>query len=111
MHTSGLLNSGDFELHRADGARLDFAAAFPDFHARDRVAIISPRLADGVLGGGATLLAPATAFYDAKRATGGAFFDYPRHLALLGEAGDSARLRASWGNLDVWPDTNWIVVA
>ena len=126
MHTSSLLSAGDFACARplaGDTVAADFAAMFHDHHELDRVAIVSPRLEDGILFAGIGLLALTTAFYDVQRARGGAFHDYPQHFALIG--GDGARvatrtgtapatealLRASWGNLDVWPQTNWFVVA
>lgn len=125
MHTTALMDASDFAYRRGRAgadAPTDFAALFPDFHPLDRVGVVSPHLEDGVLFAGASLLALTTAFYDSLRTRGGAFFDYPRHFALIGGDGDRVRtrtgtapcteplLRATWGNLDVWPATNWFVV-
>jgi hypothetical protein len=124
MHTSTLLTSADFAYGRGeagDDTPADFAALFPDYHELDRVGVVSPNLEDGVLFTGASLLALTTAFYDVQRAKGGEFFNYPQHFALIGGAGDRVWTRQglvprtepllgyTYGNLDVWPDTNWIV--
>jgi hypothetical protein len=95
-----------------------FEALFPGYHELDRVAVVSPRWEDGVLHTGVALLALTTAFYDAMRARETTFFNYPQHFALLGESAglsvpgegplDCKGLGATWGNLDVWPETNWL---
>jgi len=124
MHTSSLLTSSDFAYWRLEAGvatPTDFAALFPDYHELDRVGVISPRLEDGVCFTGASLLALTTSFYDIQRAKGETFFNYPQHFALIGGAGDTVwthqglvpktepLLGYTWGNLDVWPDTNWFV--
>ena len=121
MHTTRILAAADFAYARiGDGARVPttFAELFPDWHERERVAVVSRTVEEGIAGTGATLLALATRFYDAQREKalerGGAFFDYPRHFALIGgPRGDVVHgaggerpfaeklLRRSWGQLDV----------
>ncbi len=137
MHTSQALRSSHFEYRRpgADG-RVAFSAFCADYHDQDRVAVVSPRLEDGVLHTAYALLALTTAFYDVQRANGGDFFIYPQHFAIIGEhppgaaparppngssdkigiatgAGrldltlDEAGIGGAWAWLDVWPGGNW----
>src|SRR5262245_48475221 len=123
MHTSTVLRSSDFRyLHRAGEqfVSTDFATLFPDYHVQDRAGVISRYLEDGLLHTGGALLALTTAFYDALRARGTAFFNYPQHFAILGGDGveiqtrtgrlprDAEVIGSAWGNLDVWPDSNWL---
>ena len=122
MHTSKVLRSWDFQYWRLeeDGpVREDFSALWPNYHELDRVGVVSPSLEDGVLGAGYALLALATAFYDVQRSRPDDFFTYAQHFALIGasEGGvltqggpmalDNAMPGASWGVLDVWPESNW----
>jgi hypothetical protein len=128
MHTSTVLSAEDFTYRQlssdSQGEVLaEFPALFPDYNKLDRVGVVSPRLEDGVLGVGVALLALTTSFYDAKRRDGPEFFDYPHHFALLGgkgwdlltrlghEGNTSELMEATWGNLDVWPETSWQVTA
>ena len=60
-------------------------------------------------------MALATSFYDALRANGAPFFNYPQHYALLSTAHeygtmDTKDLGAPWSALDVWPESQWIEV-
>src|SRR5689334_22325192 len=122
MHTSTVLQSSDFHYRRvAQEASVptDFASLFPDYHELDRVGVVSLFLEDGILQAGGTLLALTTAFYDVQRAKGEPFFNYPQHFALFGGSEGTLQTRSgtipfspdvigpSWGNLDVWPDSNW----
>lgn len=126
VHTSSLLKSSDFTYWRLEAGGptpADFATLFPDYHELDRVGVVSPNLEDGVLSTGTGILALTTAFYDVQRAKDQEFFTYPQHFALLGGVGDRVWTRqgllprtepllgATWGNLDVWPETNWFVAA
>ena len=61
-----------------------FSAFCAEYHEQDRVAVVSPRLEDGILHTGYALLALTTAFFDAQRARGGDFFVYPQHFAIIG---------------------------
>jgi hypothetical protein len=123
MHTSNVLSASDFQYWHVDAddvIRVDFDTFCPNYHEFDRIGVVSPFLEDGVLHTGCALLALTTAFYDVLRSRGTDFFDYPHHFALIGanDAGintrgerlpiDDATIGASWGNLDVWPDSNWI---
>ena len=121
MHTSKLLKSSDFQYWQlTDDSRIsvDFGTFCPDYHALDRVGVISPCFEDGILHTGDALLALTTAFYDVLRSQGTDFFDYPQHFAFIGTSGDvihthGARvpidqIGTGWGNLDVWPDSKWI---
>ena len=122
MHTSRVLRSSDFQYWRLgdDGAiRIDFGTFCSNHHELDRVGVVSPSLEDGVLGAGYALLALATAFYDVQRARTDDFLTYAQHFAIIGANGgrmltrggpmdlDEATLGASWGMLDIWPESNW----
>jgi hypothetical protein len=124
MHTSKILQSTDFQYRSLQGdvsIPADFATFCPDYHALDRVGVVSPCLEVGIRHVGYALLALTTAFYDVLRAEGNDFFDYPHHFAFLdaNPAGVRTRLGrvalaqasmgAPWGGLDVWPDSNWIM--
>ena len=123
MHTSQVLSASDFEYWQcgANGpARVSFAAFCPDYEASDRTGFVSPCLEDGILHASLANLALTTAFYDAWRDRTDDFFIYPQHFAILdisaeGVNSGSGRLRLDrdrlgwpWGNLDVWPDSQWV---
>ncbi|MDE0069152.1 MAG: hypothetical protein OXO48_05520 [Caldilineaceae bacterium] len=124
MHTSSALRSTHFQYRRigTDARKhVGFSAFCADYHEQDRVAVVSPRLEDGILHTGYALLALTTAFFDAQRARGGDFFVYPQHFAIIGAdrsgvatgagrlelALDDAGIGSAWGWLDVWPNSNW----
>ena len=124
MHTSKVLQSSDFHyVRRAPHGSSDRAmeSLYPDYQTSDRVGVVSPRVEDGLVSAGYALLALTTTFYDRLRASTTDFFDYPQHFALLGAtaegilnygrpvAVDEMALEATWGNLDVWPDSQWLV--
>ena len=78
MHTSQALRSSHFEYQRPEsGNRVAFSAFCADYHAQDRVGVVSPQLEDGILHTAYALLALTTAFYDVQRASGSDFFIYP----------------------------------
>ncbi len=122
MHTSHILQSGDFQYwHRQQDAllRTDFETCFPDYQRVDRIGVVSPHLEDGALHTSYALLAATTTFYDGLRARGGEFFDYPHHFAFCdvtaeGVATQGGRLVLDqttfgvWSGLDVWPESQWI---
>ena len=123
MHTSTLLSAKDFQHWQpTEGQRLkvDFATLCPDYHERDRLAVVCPHLEDGVLHTGFALLALTTAFYDILRGRGSEFFDYPSHFAFIATTPEGVSthqgpqpmeknaLGGAWGNLDVWPETQWV---
>ena len=123
MHTSQVLSAGDFEFwQRGDNGlgRVPFESFCPDYHEADRTGVVSPFLEDGILHTSHAILALTTAFYDAWRARTDDFFIYPQHFAILDISADgvntgSGRLRLDrdrlgwpWGNLDVWPDSQWV---
>ena len=123
MHTSSVISSTDFEYWQrgANGpARVPFSAFCPDYEASDRTGFVSPCLEDGILHASHAILALTTAFYDAWRDRTDDFFIYPQHFAILdisaeGVNSGSGRLRLNrdrlgwpWGNLDVWPDSQWV---
>ncbi|HEY3237612.1 MAG TPA: hypothetical protein VGJ84_23025 [Polyangiaceae bacterium] len=123
MHTSSLLISTDFRYSRlTEGSETpsDFDALFPKYHPLDRVGVVSPYWEDGIFAAGYALLALTTAFYDAQRERSENFFDYPHHFAFLDADADGVLSRsgrlpmtrstmgAPWGELDVWPESNWI---
>ena len=123
MHTSSVISASDFEYWQrgANGpARVPFAAFCPDYDASDRTGFVSPFLEDGILHTAIAILGLTTAFYDAWRARTDDFFIYPQHFAILdisaeGVNSGSGRLRLDrdrlgwpWGNLDVWPESQWV---
>ena len=125
MHTSTLLSAKDFQHWQPKaGQRLkvDFATLCPDYHERDRLAVVCPHLEDGVLHTGFALLSLTTAFYDVLRGRGSEFFDYPSHFAFIATTPEGVTtykgprrmeenaLGGAWSNLDVWPETQWITV-
>lgn len=122
MHTSTRLQATDFQFWQGcqeQFAPVTFDAFCPNYHALDRVGVVSPCLEDGVLYTAGGLLALTTAFYDTQRARARDFFDYPQHFAFVG-ADDMAvytqettrsqttpQLWNAWSWLDVWPDNKW----
>jgi len=125
MHTSNILQSSDFQYARLGQGGLaagDFGSFWSDYQASDRVGVVSPRLEDGIAHTGYALLALTTTFYDGLRSGEADFFDYPHHFALIGVTTDGipthgatiprdeAPLEATWGNLDVWPGSQWLFV-
>ena len=123
MHTSTRLSATDFQFwHQSSRAvqQTDFGTFCPDYHALDRVGVVSPNLEDGVCQTGYALLALTTAFYDRLRTRSADFFDYPQHFAFVGAQGtdvctgngrlppDTPKLWHAWSWLDVWPDNKWI---
>jgi hypothetical protein len=123
MHTSTRLTAKDFQHWKpAEGQRvqIDFHTFCPDYHERDRLAVVCPHLEDGVLHTAYALLALTTAFYDVLRGRGCEFFDYPSHFAFIAANSEGVSthnghqpmerdaIGGSWGNLDVWPETQWI---
>lgn len=123
MHTSSVIFATDFQYWQrgANGpARVPFSAFCPDYEASDRTGFVSPRLEDGILHASHAILALTTAFYDVWRDRTDDFFIYPQHFAILdisaeGVHSGSGRLRLDrerlgwpWGNLDVWPDSQWV---
>ncbi len=110
-----------FWQHRAQGSSLrPFTAFCPDYHALDRVGVVSPTLEAGVLATSHALLALTTAFYDCLRSRQVEFFDYPQHFAFVGAEGtaihtrlgllpsETPKLWHAWSWLDVWPDAKWV---
>jgi hypothetical protein len=123
MHTSSVLQSSDFHyVHLGtEGIVAGDASSFwSDYQASDRVGVVSPHLEDGIVHTGYALLALTTLFYDGLRSSQADFFDYPPHFALIGVTEDgiqtygaslpreAAPLEATWGNLDVWPASQWL---
>lgn len=123
MHTSQVLSARDFEYRQRSGngfERVPFESFCPDYHESDRTGVVSPLLEDGILHTALAILGLTTAFYDAWRARTDDFFIYPQHFAILdisaeGVNAGSGRLRLDrdrlgwpWGNLDVWPDSQWV---
>lgn len=116
MHTSTRISADDFAYRRVThngSEQFTFAEFCPDYHELDRVAVVSPALADGVFCTGRTLLALTTAFYDCLRGRGQPFFDYPQHFAFVGQdavAGvqPTAGIWEAWSWLDVWPEHKWV---
>ncbi|MEM7536623.1 MAG: hypothetical protein AAF639_30855 [Chloroflexota bacterium] len=119
MHTTTRIYNTDFHFGYRTQSGVEsttFAALCPDYHPLDRVAVVSPSLADGPLAASYALLALTTAFYDTLRARRDDFFDYPQHFAFF----DATQLpncitdpqhpqRGAWSWLDVWPDNKWAI--
>lgn len=128
MHTSTRLHAADFAYWQARAGasrQVDFATFSPDYHAQDRVGVVSLGLEEGVLQSSHALLALTTAFYDQLRACHDDFFDYPQHFAFVGAEmatqticvgnhalpADTPQLWNAWSWLDVWPDAKWVPTA
>ncbi len=126
MHTSTLLKAEHFEYTLRNTncdapVRSDFAACFADYHPQDRVAVVSVPCEHGALYTGYALLACTTAFYDAQRARGGEFFDYPQHYLFFDRSDEGVKTTAGrrpladdamglMGHLDVWPNNKWVSI-
>lgn len=123
MHTSTRLSATDFQFWHQNSRtsqQTDFGTFCPDYHALDRVGVVSPNLEDGVGQTSYALLALTTAFYDSLRARSDDFFDYPQHFAFVGGQGADVytgngllssatpKLWHAWSWLDVWPDNKWV---
>jgi len=125
MHTSEQLIASDFQFRQQTmqaSRAVDFANFCPDYHARDRIGVVSPCLEDGVYHTSYALLALTTAFYDRLRSRFqiGEFFDYPQHFAFVGAIEQQILTRSAlqppttphlwdaWSWLDVWPHNKWI---
>lgn len=113
MHTSKRLKASDFQYrihHKGKSDSADFSDFCTNYHELDRIGVVSPRIGDGVRHTSYALLSLTTAFYDVLRGRASDFFDYPQHFAFIETDNeiDKALVGATWGNLDVWPDSNWI---
>ena len=123
MHTSSRLSAGDFTYRQQQASgwvEAGFDDFCPNYEQGERVGVVNQRLEDGVLQVGCALLAMTTAFYDELRRQPGPFFNYPQHFAFLAAGADGfytrqgpkalqqADLGGPWGNLDVWPESQWI---
>ena len=115
MHTSTILRSEHFQYRCLDGGALapaDFDALWPEYHALDRLGIVSGPFESGLRHTGLAGLAWTTAFYDVMRATHpDGFFNYPQHyLFYMVDEGTAVENEVSggamkaWSHLDVWPD-------
>jgi len=126
MHTSEAFAADDFQYRcptPGGSTQVDFDAFCPAYSQLDRVGVVCPHIEDGVFHSAYALLGITTAFYDIYRARGEEFFNYPQHFAIIAAnaAGISTRgghrplerkaIGASWGNLDVWPDSQWIMAS
>lgn len=117
MHTTNHLTANDFSFTaiEAPDRALRIEDVLHDWQGTDRLAVVSPRPMDGIQGAGMVVLAVTTFFYEAQRIANERFFVYPLHFALLGlddgetepTAAQRAQVAEAWGNLDVWPDSNW----
>ena len=121
MHTSKVLRASDFRyVPRGPEGGAGQDALYPDYQISDRIGVVSPCLEDGLLHTGYALLALTTSFYDCLRSRTADFFDYPQHFAFVGTtadglatygmpaAADDGLLEVTWGNLDVWPASQWL---
>jgi hypothetical protein len=111
MHTSKVLQSSDFQYTRKatdGGGDAGTDCLYTGYQVSDRIGVVTPRVEDGLLSTSYALLGLTTSFYDRLRASSTDFFDYPQHFALLGTSPGDVSLDATWGNLDVWPDSQWL---
>ena len=124
MHTSALIKAEHFEYfqHVADDdltMACDFDDCFPDYHDQDRLGVVAVPYEHGVLYTGFALLAFTTAFYDALRARGGEFFDYPQHYFFFDRSDKGVNTTVGRcqldedtvglvRGLDVWPQNKWV---
>jgi len=119
VHTSEWLRPAHFAFARpGDAAPHPGGLGFllPAFDPAEVVGIVSPHPVDGILGAGCAVLACVTAFYEARRERGETASAYPPHVVLLGRAAPRAgtwrapreKLVEAWGELDVWPASQWV---
>ena len=113
MHTTELVRPEDFQF--------DLLSLFPEFGGSDRLGVVSPQPQDGILNAGYLVLACVTAFYRFHRDTVWAGCKYPPYFVFLApensrEGHPAHRWNVPWrsavelwGQLDVWPDSQWIV--
>lgn len=126
MHTSEAFTADDFQYHcltPGGSTQVDFNTFCPAYSQLDRVGVVCPHIEDGIFHSAYALLGITTAFYDIYRARGGEFFNYPQHFAIIAANPDGISTRgghrplerkaisALWGNLDVWPDSQWIMAS
>ena len=117
MHTTNQLTAAGFSVTAIDASARShhFEDVLHDWQPTDRMAVVSPDPTGGIHGCGLIVLAITTCFYEAQRARNERFFVYPLYFALLGlddgclepDAQQRASVAEAWGNLDVWPDSNW----
>jgi hypothetical protein len=124
MHSAPRLFGQEFPVVNlgaagASSRASSLADAFPDYHAQDRTAVVAPDWEAGFVQNAAAVTALTALFYDAQRSSGRLFYTYPSHYLLLSRddrgictsgAAKPASLAAAgrpWGNLDVWPETQW----
>ncbi|MGB1253859.1 MAG: hypothetical protein ACPG8W_24840 [Candidatus Promineifilaceae bacterium] len=95
MH-SAKLRGTDFQIER-NQSKQSHADFFANIDKHDRLGLVAPNRVDGV--GAATLImAFVTAFYDAYRAEGDAFFAYPAYFSF-----QPAPPVAHYSMFDIWP--------
>ncbi len=96
MH-SEKLRGDDFEIKKS-GVRVNHNELFSDFDVRDRVALLTNDLCEGI-GAANLVLAYVTAFYDRYRAQANKFNAYPEFFTILSSADC-----ANYSMLDIWPE-------
>ena len=120
MHTTESLVTGHFAYVRPGHGGAGFSDFFPGFAGDEKLGVVSPRPLDGVLGAGYALLACVTDFYERRREGLAANPVYPDYFCFLGPEqpgpdgpADSSGVKrearvGQWGNLDIWPATQWV---
>ena len=111
MHTSKKISLNDFFIFDENkSVEIDFDSFCPNYHSRDRIAIVNPFCNEGLLGGSRTIFAFTAAFYESLRSKQKSFFNYPQHFTLFigGENPIPEKDCKPWTMLDVWPDSQWL---
>ena len=122
MHTTKFASSADFAFRSKDCTRaLDFDQFCPHFGLQDRLGIVSPKLLQGVAGAGQAVLALVAQYYKLQPYSPDRACNYPAYFCFLDarethlsesemQHGPKFKLMESvWGNLDIWPATQWKV--
>jgi hypothetical protein len=102
MHTTALVTPAAFRIVREDGSG---TGPVPE----GRLAVVSPLPADAIISAGYLISALIALHYQRRPASEPGSCNYPEHI-LLFEARqglDDAGMERTWGNLDIWPKSQW----
>ncbi len=122
MHSSKILRTEQFQFLKGGEVTPsnDVYSFCPEFHEDLRLGVVSPCMEDGILGAGLGVMSFVTAFYDIQRSKSEDFFIYPKYFCFLGGSENGIHSRYAdetiplpeaggpWGNLDVWPESQWM---
>lgn len=123
MHSSSYLCEALFEVENPrTGAVADMRAVFPDYHGKERIAVVSRVWEEAFSRTAVVVTGFMGMFYGSMRATGAPFFDYPPFFLLIahrdgkpitrhGPVELAPPLTKSWEFLDIWPESQWLLAS